>query len=284
MNIFNICGVNIFLFLIFSLIFDQTYKICTKNSKSDGALTVILEFLAGVFILLLIPFFEIKFPTDIKIYILWGISIIFFAITDRINTTVRRGVEASTFNILRQISTVFILIAGILIFKEEVVFKKIIGAILIIFSNILIFYEKDVFKNNKFVLLGIIANITYTVAILLEIDLANYFNLPMFIGINLMVPAILIYIFNRVKIKDIKEEFSCHNKGLLCINSLTWGLSIFAQIRAYNIGNMTIVAPLCATAVILNVIAGYLFLKERDNLLKKIIAGAIIVFSVFLIK
>ena len=144
MNIFNICGVNIFLFLIFSLIFDQTYKVCTKNSKSDGALTVILEFLAGVFILLLIPFFEIKFPTDIKIYILWGISIIFFAITDRINTTVRRGVEASTFNILRQISTVFILIAGILIFKEEVVFKKIIGAILIIFSNILIFYEKDV--------------------------------------------------------------------------------------------------------------------------------------------
>lgn len=284
MNIFNICGVNIFLFLIFSLIFDQTYKVCTKNSKSDGALTVILEFLAGVFILLLIPFFEIKFPTDIKIYILWGISIIFFAITDRINTTVRRGVEASTFNILRQISTVFILIAGILIFKEEVVFKKIIGAILIIFSNILIFYEKDVFKNNKFVLLGIIANITYTVAILLEIDLANYFNLPMFIGINLMVPAILIYIFNRVKIKDIKEEFSCHNKCLLCINSLTWGLSIFAQIRAYNLGNMTIVAPLCATAVILNVIAGYLFLKERDNLLKKIIAGAIIVFSVFLIK
>lgn len=284
MNIFNICGVNIFLFLIFSLIFDQTYKVCTKNSKSDGALTVILEFLAGVFILLLIPFFEIKFPTDIKIYILWGISIIFFAITDRINTTVRRGVEASTFNILRQISTVFILIAGILIFKEEVVFKKIIGAILIIFSNILIFYEKDVFKNNKFVLLGIIANITYTVAILLEIDLANYFNLPMFIGINLMVPAILIYIFNRVKIKDIKEEFSCHNKVFLCINSLTWGLSIFAQIRAYNLGNMTIVAPLCATAVILNVIAGYLFLKERDNLLKKIIAGAIIVFSVFLIK
>ena len=151
MNVFNICGVNIILFLIFSLIFDQTYKVCTRNSKSDGALTVILEFLAGLIILLLIPFFDIKFPTDIKIYILWGISIIFFAITDRINTTVRRGVEASTFNILRQISTVFILLAGILIFKEELVLKKIIGAILIIFSNILIFYEKGVFKNNKYI-------------------------------------------------------------------------------------------------------------------------------------
>ena len=284
MNVFNICGVNIILFLIFSLIFDQTYKVCTRNSKSDGALTVILEFLAGLIILVLIPFFDIKFPTDIKIYILWGISIIFFAITDRINTTVRRGVEASTFNILRQISTVFILLAGILIFKEELVLKKIIGAILIIFSNILIFYEKGVFKNNKYILLGVLANITYTVAILLEIDLANYFNLPMFIGINLMIPAILIFIFNRVKFKDIKEELSLNNKGILLINSLTWGLSIFAQIRAYNLGNMTIVAPLCATAVILNVIAGYLFLNEKDNLLKKVVSGIIIVFSVFLIK
>lgn len=284
MDIFNICAVNIVLYLILSLIFDQTYKVCTGKTKNDGALTVVLEFLAGIIILLFIPFFEIKFPKDISVYILWGISIIFFAITDRINTTVRRGVEASTFNILRQISTVFIMIAGIVFFKEEVVFKKIIGAILIIFSNILIFYEKDVFKTNKYIALGIFANITYTIALLLEIDLANYFNLPMFIGINLIIPAILIFIFNRVKLKDIKEEISIHNKGIILINSTTWGLSILAQIRAYNLGNITVVAPLCATSVILNVIAGYLFLKEKDNLVKKIIAGAIIIFSVFLIK
>ena len=284
MDIFNICAVNIVLYLILSLIFDQTYKVCTGKTKNDGALTVVLEFLAGIIILLFIPFFEIKFPKDISVYILWGISIIFFAITDRINTTVRRGVEASTFNILRQISTVFIMIAGIVFFKEEVVFKKIIGAILIIFSNILIFYKKDVFKTNKYIALGIFANITYTIALLLEIDLANYFNLPMFIGINLIIPAILIFIFNRVKLKDIKEEISIHNKGIILINSTTWGLSILAQIRAYNLGNITVVAPLCATSVILNVIAGYLFLKEKDNLVKKIIAGAIIIFSVFLIK
>ena len=106
----------------------------------------------------------------------------------------------------------------------------------------------------------------------------------MFIGINLMVPAILIFIFNKVRFEDIKEEIILHNKGLLIVNSLTWGLSIFAQIRAYNLGNITIVAPLCATAVILNVIAGYLFLKEKDNFAKKLIAGIIIIFSVFLIK
>ena len=284
MTIFNICAVNIILYLFFSLIFDQTYKICTGKSKNDGALTVVLEFLAGVIILLFIPFFEIKFPNDIYIYFLWGLSIIFFAITDRINTTVRRGVEASTFNILRQISTVFIMLAGIIFFKEEIVAKKIIGAVLIIFSNILIFYKKDVFKTNKYLALGIFANITYTIALLLEIDLANHFNLPMFIGINLIIPAILIFIFNRVKVKDIKEEIKVQNKGLILLNSATWGLSIFAQIRAYNLGDITMVAPLCATSVILNVIAGYLFLKEKANLAKKLIAGIIIIFSVFLIK
>lgn len=284
MNILNLCMTNIILYLVLAVIFDQAYKVCTKTSKKDGALTVLLEFMAGIIAFMCIPFFEMKFPTDIRTYLLFGGTIIFFAMTDRINTTVRRGIEASTFNILRQIATIFIMIAGILIFKEKVIITKVLGAVLIIFSNILIFYQKGKFKFDKYLLLGILGNITYTIAMLMEIDASIYFNPAFFIGMTLFCPAFLITIFEKIKLSDIKEEFKAGNKKALLITAVTWGLSILAQVRAYNLGDVTIVAPLCALTVILNVIAGYFFLNEKSNISKKIIAGILIILSIFLIK
>ena len=59
---------------------------------------------------------------------------------------------------------------------------------------------------------------------------------------------------------------------------------IIVQLRAYQLGDVTTVAPLCALTVIGNVIVGYIFLKERDNLLKKLLAAVLLLVSVFLIK
>ena len=131
----------IIIYLIIYVIFNQFYKISTKSLTKEGALTVLLEFIGAVTILLLFPFFEIKFPTDIRVYILLGLSIIFYTIVDRMNTTVRRGIEASTYSMISQLSTVFMIFAGILFFKEPFVLNKFIGAMLIVFSNIIIFYK-----------------------------------------------------------------------------------------------------------------------------------------------
>lgn len=133
----------VILYLIFSVIFNQTYKIATKSLTKPGALTMILQMIGSLFILLMIPLFEIKFPTEPKIYLFLALSIIFYAINDRLNTTVRSGIEASTFSIIHQLSTVFMIFAGVLFFKEPFILNKFIGALLIVFSNILIFYKKE---------------------------------------------------------------------------------------------------------------------------------------------
>ena len=65
---------------------------------------------------------------------------------------------------------------------------------------------------------------------------------------------------------------------------MTWSLSIVAQLIAYQLGKVSVVAPLCSLAVILNVIIGYLFQKERDNMPKKILAAILIILGIVLIK
>lgn len=272
------------LYIILAVAFTQFYKIVLNTSKSDGTLTVLLQFIAGLSALLLSPFFKFTFPTDWKVYLLLGIACIFYALSDRMNTTVRSGIEASTFSIIKQLSTVFMILAGLLFFKEQFVWKKIIGAGLIIFSNILIFYKKENQKLDKYVLLGILSNIIYSVALFLDVNISDSFNLAFYVALTLLVPALFITVAERVKLSNIKSEFKNGNKKAILITGLCWGTMIVFQLRAYQLGEATSVAPLCALTVIGNVLVGYLFLKERNNLLKKLVAAFLIIISVFLIK
>lgn len=274
----------VILYLILATIFDQTYKIATKKMIKSGALTVILELLASVLVLILFPFFEIKFPTDIKVYLFLGLSIVFYAVSDRLNTDVRKGVEASTFSIMKQLSTVFMTFSGFLFFKEQFIISKFIGAVLIILSNIIIFYRKGDGKFNKYVGLGIISNICYTIALFLDVNYSECFNLPFYVMLTLGVPAILIIIIERIKFSDLKNEFQKENRLPILITAIAWSSCIVAQLRAYQLGNVSVVAPLCSLIVIINVIVGYIFLKERNDLLKKILAAGLIILGILLIK
>lgn len=272
------------LYLVLSTAFTQFYKVATKTLKSAGALTIVLQLTASLVALMLCPLFEFKFPTDVRIYIMLGISIIFYSISDRLNTTVRSGIEASTFSILKQISTTFMIFAGLIFLKEQFVLTKFIGAMIIIFSNILIFFKKGKVKFNRYILLGILSNLSFTVALFLDVNISDNFNLPFYVVISLTVPSLLIMIFERIKISDIKNEIVNGNKKAIFATAICWSLSIIAQLRAYQLESVSIVAPLCALTVLLNVIVGYIFLKERDSLLKKIIAAILIIISVILIK
>ena len=272
------------LYLFFAVTFNQCYKIVTKKMKKAGALTIILELLAGLIAFVFIPFFEIKFPSNISVYLFLGLAIVFYTINDRLGTTVRSGLEASTYNIIGQLSTVFMIFAGLFFFKEEFVVSKIIGAFLIVFSNILVFYKRGTFKIDKYIGLGIIANLCLSIALFIDVNNSEMFNIPFYVGTTLIIPTILIFIFERIKIKDIKEELNSIDKKMVLITSFSWAIMLILQLRAYQVGDVTIIAPLLGLTVILNVVVGYLFLGEKDNLVKKLIAAILVIISIFLIK
>lgn len=284
MNVFSSWLFYVILYLFFSVAFNQYYKITTKTMVKPGSLTVLMQLMAGAFCLFLVPFFKIEFPQDIKVYLFLGIAIIFYALDDRMGTTVRSGLEASTCNVIKQLSTAFMIIFGLIFFKEPFILNKVIGAFLIVISNILVFFDRKSFKLNKYVYLGIIANLCFTVALFIDVNLSEQFNLPFYVALTLMIPALLIFVFERLKPKDIFLEFKNGNKKTIIKTSFCWSIMLFSQLMAYQLGKATIVAPLCSLTVILNVIIGYSLLQEKDNLFKKIIASILIIISVILIK
>ena len=274
---------NIIAYLFLYTIFTQSYKMAANSSKKDGALTILLQFLGGVIVLLFMPLFKFKFPTEIHTYLFLGLSCIFYAIADRVNTTARRGLEVSLYSILGQLSTVLIIIWGILFFKEAIVIKKILGALLILFGNVIVLYQKGKFKWNKYILFSLLGNLSMSIAVFTDVGISSQFNLPIYVAITLIVPALLIFIIERIKPKDIIEEFKSENKKAILVVGISWGICIISNLRAYKFGNVTTVAPICAVTTLLNVFVAYFVFKEKDSIIKKMLATLIAVAGIVLI-
>ena len=276
--------VYIILYLIIYVIYNQTYKIATKKMINPSTLTACIELIGSIVAIIFLPFFKIKFPSDYKMYIFLIMAIIFYTLYDRLNTTIRKGLEASTINIINQLSVVFMTISGFLFFKEKFIIKKFIGALLILASNILIFFHRKETRINKYVIIGIIANICFTIALFLDVNISEHFNLAIYVFLSLAIPGIIIIIFERIKLKDLKKELSNrNNKKAIVVTATSTALVSILQLRAYQLGSVSIIAPLCSLTVILNVIAGYIFHKEKDNISKKIIAAFLILVGIILL-
>ena len=271
-------------YLFISVVFNNSYKIITNNMRNAGAMTILIQFLSSIICLIMIPLFEFKLSSDYKVYLFLFLSIIFYTLNDRLGTTARRGLEASTYIILKQLSTVFMIFSGIFIFKESFVLNRFMGALIIIFSNILVFYKKGKFIFNKYLIFGILANISLSIALFLDVNYSNKFNLSFYILLTFLIPAILIFIFERIKISNIILEYKNSNKLILFITSISWTLMMITKLKSYQLGNVVMVATISSLTVILNVIISYFFLKEKDKLIKKIIASILIIIGIILIK
>jgi len=284
MNLLNNYKFYIIIYLIVSTIFNQGYKFITKTMNNSGALTILIQIFSSLTCILIIPLFEIKFPSNYKVYIFLFLAIIFYTLNDRLGTTARSGIDASTYNILKQLSTVFMIIMGLFFFKEQFVLNKIVGALLIILSNLLVFYKKETFGINKYLILGILANISLSIALFLDVNYSKEFNLAFYVLLTFLIPLILIFIFERIKVKQIINEYKKSNKIILLVTSVSWAIMMISKLKTYELGSVIVVAPLTSLTVILNIFVSYFLLKEKSNLIRKIIAGILIVIGILLIK
>jgi drug/metabolite transporter (DMT)-like permease len=252
------------------------YKFVLQTSKDHGAMTVMMQVISAVLVAAFIPLFGWQLPSNWLPVILLVVASIFYGLSDRINTTVRSGVEASTYGIIKQLSTVMMVVFGFVFFGEPFVLWKVIGAVLIVASNILIFWEPHQ-KINKYFLMGIGSALLFSIALLFDVNVSGQFNLPFYLMISFCIAAITVVATCRVSPKKIIAEYRQNKRVMLmAIVGLMSAGMMLVQLLAYQTAQMTIVAPLFATSILANVIVGYIVLEERDHLLKKIIAACLI--------
>ena len=284
MKIFNMWEFWVVVYLLSAVIFSQTFRVSNRQMKNAGVLTVLLELFTALFALFFLPFFEFCFPNDWTVYGTLLLVTIIYAVTDRLNIEARYGLEPSTFSMLKQLSTVFMIFFGLVFLKEKFVLKKLIGAIIIIFANIMLAFEKGKFQFNKYFLMSFVSNFLFAIAMLINVNISDQFNLAFYTILTVSIPAILITIVGRYRISDFKGEFQLYDKKTFLLAAFTWCLMLISSVKAYQLGNVTIVAPLFALTSIMNAMVEYFLFRNRNRFLQKIVSALLLILGVVLVK
>lgn len=284
MNIFNDWKFWAVFYLISSITFAQTFKKANRNMKDAGKLTILLEVFTAFFALFLLPFFGFKFSKNVTVYLTLLVVVVIYAVTDRLNIEARYGLDPSVFSMLKQLSTVFLMIFGFIFLKEPVVIKKIIGAFIIISANIILAIDRGKIKFNKYFIMCFVSNFLFAIAMLINVNISDNFNLAFYTIMTVFLPSLLIFIFGRHSINGLIQEFNLYDKPKFLLASFCWCLMLIASVRAYQLGNVTVVAPILTLTSILNTIYEYLIIKNKKHFLQKLVASILIILGVILIR
>lgn len=275
----------VIIYLIFAVIFAQGFKSVNRDMKNASALTILLEFFTALFALILSPLFAFRFPSSFTVYIIVGIVTIIYAITDRLNIEARYGLDPSTFSMLKQLSTVFLVIFGFVFLKESFILKKIIGIVLILVSNVLLSVNKSgKIQLNKYFIMSFISNFLFAIAMFINVNIAQNFNICIYTVFTVLVPSVIIKIFSKLSIKDLKKEFNLYNKRKFLLVSFSWCVMLISSVKAYEQGNVSVVAPLLTLTSILNSIYEFFKDKNKKTLLYKLFISMLIILGVILTK
>lgn len=275
----------IIIYLIFAVFFAQGFKSVNREMKNASALTILLEFFTAIFALILSPFFAFKLPSDRTVYLIVGIVTIIYAVTDRLNIEARYGLDPSTFSMLKQLSTVFLVIFGFIFLKEDFVIKRVFGIILIIASNFLLSLNKSgKFEFNKYFIMSVISNFLFAVAMFINVNIAKNFNIGIYTVFTVLIPAFIIKVFSKLSIKDLKNEFNLYNKKKFLLVSFSWCIMLISSVKAYEYGDVSVVAPLLTLTIIFNTIYEYFIDKDKKTFYYKLLISLLTILGVILIK
>ena len=272
-------------YLVFALIFSQGFKKVNRTMKNASALTVLLELFTGLFAIVMSIFFKYTFPSDIKVYITLFVVTIIYSVTDRLNIEARYGLSPSNFSMLKQLSTVFLVIFGLVFLKEQLVFKKILGAIIIVVSNVMLAVNKDgKFEFNKYFIFCLISNFLFAVAMFINVNISSMFNIGIYTLITVFIPSIIIKLFSRLSFKDLEEEFNLYNKPLFILVSFAWCMMLISSVKAYEYGSISVVAPLLTLTALTNTIYEFIVDKDKKRFYYKLVISILILIGVILIQ
>lgn len=256
-------------------------KVLLKNTESDPfafgfifQLTVAILFLIHAMVTK-----TLEFPNLSGLAVNLVVMTIFYSLGNVLTFKAFKVAEASEVSVIFASNSVWAVLAAIVMLGEKITTQNMIGIGLVVLGVATINYQRSNWKLNKghiFALLG---------AVLFGIGFTNdayiisrYHSISSYMILAFTLPGLMTLAINPKSIHNLKQYTQKSMIPSLLLCTTLYALSAISIFSAYKAGGpASIISPIQQTSLIFTVILGYLFLKERDNLLKKVI-GTVLTF------
>lgn len=254
------------------------------GDKNPLAYSAFTQLLSGVMVLvfaiitgrLVFPAIEVVMQNKLYIFVL--LSGVCFAINGYAGFKSLKYIDISKFIILFSFRTVVTITVASIFLKESLTPIQLAGSALILGSIILINSKslKDIFVLGKGEIYVLLAAIAFGIGNVSDKYLFNWFDLVPYMTIDFFLPGLLLVLAKPKTALEFPEFLKKNRIGKVALFTLLYTLAALSFYYAFILAdNVSLVSATGQISTILTVILGIIVLKEREDLRKKLLGGAL---------
>jgi drug/metabolite transporter (DMT)-like permease len=193
--------------------------------------------------------------------------------------------DISEFGLFSRSRTLFIVIAGVVLFQERFSFTQIIGAVVVIYSVFLLSWEGGRFHFGKGARFALITSFLFALGALFDKAIISFYSPIMytFILYLLTVAFMLPLAFSRL-LEGAKLP-KARTVGLQFVAGCLYGVSAYCIFAAYLArGPISLVTLASQLEIPITILWGIFMMKENKRVLPKLASMALLIIGIVLLR
>lgn len=262
-------------------------KVLLKDSQSNTfAFSFVFQLtVSGLFLLYALTTQTFELPNLSKVLPNLGVMMVGYSLGNLFLFKAFKHAQASEVSIIFASSTVWSVLAALVLLHETLTIRNWFGIFLIVSGVAAINYSKTKWQINKGHLFALGGAILFGIAFTNDAYiLTHYQSIPSYMVIAFALPGVFTLAYQPQAIKQIPYflKLSRYKKLVLC--TILYALSALTIFSAFKLGGpASIISPIQQTSIIFTVVFGYIFLKEKDKMANKIVGTALAFLGVLLL-
>jgi len=253
-------------------------------NESTLAYAFLFNLIGGI---LFIPFLIMEFslPTG---WLPWAVVVIASTLWALVGVVAFKSVKLVDVSVrapLSESKLIMLLIFSVIFLREVITAEKVMGTIIVFFGFLVLYYGRKtkLFSwSDKGIKLVILASFLIALASIVDKYALTFFTAGTYGFFAFILPGLFLGGFAMRKKERVKSLLKNKLKILLSVTVLTV-LFYYLKLKAYELVDVSIAYPVIRSAVIVSVLGGIIFLGERKQIVKKLVATLIVLAGVVLL-
>ncbi len=262
-------------------------KVLLKDTQSDPfAFSFAFQVsVAIIFLLYTLLTGTLELPDMRGLFVNLAAMTILYSVGNICLFTAFKKAEASEVSIVFASSTVWSVIAAMMLLGERIHVLNVLGIACIVLSIIVINYTSSTWTLSKGHALALVGAIFYGVAFTNDAYIVSrYDSLTSYMIIAFAFPAITSLLYRPASVTALRQYLRASMLKNLLLSSFIYAVSAFSIFAAFKMGGKAaIISPIQQTSIMFTVIFGYFLLDEKDKVKQKVAAALLAFIGVLLL-
>lgn len=277
-----------FVLILLSISFFVCYSLLSRalaiKSDNPRAFAVVYNFFCSLIFLGLWLLGDRAFKSiDSQILFLTFIATVLWGVFSWVEYYAKKNVEESLLTIITKVAELTTFMAAILFLGEMITSKKILAATLILGANVCLFYKKKGGIKGRGLIYALITAIFLGLSWTMDKKISVFYPTSLYVLLVTSIPTLYIMTIPPLPIKAVKKEFRRTSWKVILLAFFS-SLGYYFLVKSFAFGEASRIILVFSTRSIFTIIAAIIFLKERTDIPKKIIAGAAVTAGILLLK